>query len=163
MFTEIAKKLRNFLPVYSNSADSEEFKSRLELSVREKTLVRWCNINLRSKGFEVETLSDFDDGFLLIILLEILSGKKLHDDTYTEESASDATENWFVVHEHLIEENLDLSTTFGKFKLSVSIYFGCFSEQQRCLGIFEMLCIWAIFIILFTTPLIFLSYLRDWS
>ena len=46
--------------------------------IQEKTFTRWCNEHLKAKLMKIENLSqDLSDGVKLIVLLELLSQKKL--------------------------------------------------------------------------------------
>jgi len=46
--------------------------------IQEKTFTRWCNEHLKDKLLKIEKLSnDLNDGVKLIVLLELLSQKKL--------------------------------------------------------------------------------------
>ncbi len=46
--------------------------------IQEKTFTRWCNEHLKAKLLKIDVLStDLSDGVKLIVLLELLSQKKL--------------------------------------------------------------------------------------
>ena len=46
--------------------------------IQKKTFTRWCNEHLKKQQMLIEDLAeDFADGIKLIVLLELLSGKKL--------------------------------------------------------------------------------------
>lgn len=46
--------------------------------IQEKTFTRWCNEHLKAKLLKIESLSqDLSDGVRLIVLLEMLSQKRL--------------------------------------------------------------------------------------
>lgn len=46
--------------------------------IQEKTFTRWCNEHLKAKLMKIENLSqDLSDGVKLVVLLELLSQKKL--------------------------------------------------------------------------------------
>lgn len=46
--------------------------------IQEKTFTRWCNQQLKVQGVTIDSLStDFGDGVKLIVLLEVLSQKKI--------------------------------------------------------------------------------------
>lgn len=46
--------------------------------IQKKTFTRWCNEHLKKQGMLIDDLAmDFSDGIKLIVLLELLSGKKV--------------------------------------------------------------------------------------
>ena len=46
--------------------------------IQKKTFTRWCNEHLKKQDMKIEDLAeDFSDGIRLIVLLELLSGKKV--------------------------------------------------------------------------------------
>lgn len=46
--------------------------------IQKKTFTRWCNEHLKKQGMAIDDLAtDFSDGIKLIVLLEVLSGKRL--------------------------------------------------------------------------------------
>ena len=46
--------------------------------IQKKTFTRWCNQQLKAKLMKIESLNDdFSDGVKLIVLLELLSQKRL--------------------------------------------------------------------------------------
>ena len=46
--------------------------------IQKKTFTRWCNEHLKKQDMLIEDLAnDFSDGIKLIVLLELLSGKKV--------------------------------------------------------------------------------------
>ena len=46
--------------------------------IQKKTFTRWCNEHLKKQNLQIEDLAeDFSDGIRLIVLLELLSGKKV--------------------------------------------------------------------------------------
>ena len=46
--------------------------------IQKKTFTRWCNEHLKKQNMKIEDLAeDFSDGIKLIVLLELLSGKKV--------------------------------------------------------------------------------------
>lgn len=46
--------------------------------IQKKTFTRWCNEHLKKQSMAIDDLAmDFSDGIKLIVLLEVLSGKKL--------------------------------------------------------------------------------------
>jgi filamin len=46
--------------------------------IQKKTFTRWCNEHLKKQSMAIDDLAmDFSDGIKLIVLLEVLSGKKV--------------------------------------------------------------------------------------
>ena len=47
-------------------------------AIQKKTFTRWCNVQLKKQFTEIADLAtDFQDGIKLIILMEVLSNKKV--------------------------------------------------------------------------------------
>lgn len=64
---------RDFIEMASDKHLDAEWKR-----IQKKTFTRWCNEHLKAKLLKIEDLSkDLSDGVKLVVLLELLSQKKL--------------------------------------------------------------------------------------
>lgn len=68
----------SFRDAYQAQMASEKHLDAEWKRIQKKTFTRWCNEHLKAKLLKIEDLStDLSDGVRLIVLLELLSQKKL--------------------------------------------------------------------------------------
>ena len=98
-----------------NSEEHRLFRSQ-DSQVQEKSFIHWCNLFLKSKGFEIDKVLDLQDGVYLIILLEILSGKKLQENMI--DGDEDDMFNWKIILKHMEKEGISIDNPgfFSYFK-----------------------------------------------
>ncbi|XP_002160996.1 filamin-C isoform X1 [Hydra vulgaris] len=89
-----------------NLDEQKSFRSQ-DSQIQEKAFIRWCNLFLKSKGFEIDKIIDLQDGVYLIILLEILSGKKLQENII--DGDEDYVNNWKIILKHMKNEGISIS------------------------------------------------------
>lgn len=75
------------------------------VSIQERAFTQWCNLFLKSKGFEIDSLLDLQDGVCVIILLEIVSGRNLYD-IEVDYDENEVSRNWRIILKYLEEENI---------------------------------------------------------
>lgn len=65
--------------VVTTSSGHEENEEGVQTAARTKTFMSWVNLHLQAKGIRIRNLhSDFEDGVVLIRLMECLApGKKM--------------------------------------------------------------------------------------
>ena len=88
-------------------------------NVQERAFTQWCNLFLKSKGFEINNLLELEDGVCIIILLEIVSGQNLYN--VEIDDSSEVSRNWQLILNHLENEHIQIPEVPGKvFALYVS-------------------------------------------
>jgi len=76
MWKRKSRNVSSSVSVGSGSSGSSELETWME--VQSRTFTNWINYKLKETGHSVSNLfKDLEDGLVLIILLEVLSGKKV--------------------------------------------------------------------------------------
>ena len=96
--------------------------------IQKKTFTRWCNEHLKKQHMEITELSeDFSNGIRLIVLLEVLSGKKLGRYSKNPRVHAQKMENVELALDFIMKKERIRLVNIGK---CISRYSGCHTRTS---------------------------------
>ena len=107
----MTREVKEALSPYKHSQEAKTWHASA-IQIQERAFTHWCNLFLKSKGFEIDNLLDLRDGVCITILLEILSGKNIYG-SESDQDENDAERNWRTILNFLEKENIKVPQSPG--------------------------------------------------